>query len=246
MDREDGDDQVPGAVRQRILHARQLDVVVLLPQAVDHVRVRVEADHPGIGISLEQNPRRLSGPHAELQDSLRGKGNRVDRGRLELVVARDLGPDLLQVRLRVPVELSGQGLSLPSRRVYAEGGIVDLERLALSSGQARAIDLEVELDPVELGGQSYRPAGGGGESRLDVSRTTSGFALRLRFETELSGPCMRCLEDSATRIGIDAREVDQAGTGDEELRSPYVSDGDLDVEHWANDALVLALPDKLL
>ena len=130
--------------------------------------------------------------------------------------------------------------------MYAEGGIVDLERLALSSGQARAIDLEVELDPVELGGQSYRPAGGGGESRLDVSRTTSGFALRLRFETELSGPCMRCLEDSATRIGIDAREVDQAGTGDEELRSPYVSDGDLDVEHWANDALVLALPDKLL
>jgi DUF177 domain-containing protein len=126
--------------------------------------------------------------------------------------------------------------------VYAEGGIVDLERLALSSGQARAIDLEVGLDPIELGGQTYRPAGGGGEARLDVSRTSTGYALRLRFSTELSGPCVRCLEDAGTQIEIDAREVDQAATHDEELESPYVSDGDLDVEHWANDALVLALP----
>ena len=130
--------------------------------------------------------------------------------------------------------------------MYAEGGIVDLERLALSHGQARALDLEVALDPIELGGETYQPAGGGSEARLDVSRTSTGYALRLRFETELSGPCMRCLEDAGTRIEVDAREVDQAPARDEELRSPYVSDGNLDVEHWAEDALVLALPDKLL
>jgi DUF177 domain-containing protein len=126
--------------------------------------------------------------------------------------------------------------------VYAEGGIVDLERLALSSGQARAIDLEVGLDPIELGGQTYEPGGGGSEARLDVSRTSSGYALRLRFSTELSGPCVRCLEDAGTQIEIDAREVHQPAHHDEDLESPYVSDGDLDVEHWANDALVLALP----
>jgi uncharacterized protein len=28
------------------------------------------------------------------------------------------------------------------------------------------------------------------------------------------------------------------------MRSPYVEEGVLDVEHWANDALVLALPAK--
>ena len=65
--------------------------------------------------------------------------------------------------------------------MYAEGGIVDLERLALSSGQARALDLEVALEPIELGGQTYSPAGGGTEARLDVSRTSRGYALRLRF-----------------------------------------------------------------
>jgi uncharacterized protein len=130
--------------------------------------------------------------------------------------------------------------------VYAEGGIVDLERLALSSGQARSLDLEVGLDPIELGGQTYSPAGGGSEARLDVSRTSSGYALRLRFTGELSGPCVRCLEPADTALEIDAREIDQPSTRDEELRSPYVADGNLDVEHWANDALVLALPSQPL
>jgi uncharacterized protein len=130
--------------------------------------------------------------------------------------------------------------------VYAEGGIVDLERLALSSGQARALDLEVGLEPIELGGQDYSPAGGGAEARLDVSRTSTGYALRLRFSSELTGPCVRCLEDAVTEVRIDAREVDQPPTEDEELRSPYVSGGELDVGRWANDALVLALPSQPL
>jgi uncharacterized protein len=130
--------------------------------------------------------------------------------------------------------------------VYGEGGKVDLERLALSHGQARALDLEVGLDRIELGGEDYSPAGGGSEARLDVSKTSTGYALRLRFTSEVSGPCVRCLEDAANAIEIDVREIDQGGTADEELRSPYVSDGNLDVGHWANDALVLAFPSQPL
>ena len=130
--------------------------------------------------------------------------------------------------------------------MYGEHGIVDLERLALSSGQARSIELKVRLEPIELGGESYEPAGGGVEARLDVSRTSSGYALRLRFNSELSGPCVRCLEPANTEVEIDAREVDQAGTRDEELRSPYFSDGNLDVRRWASDALLLALPSQPL
>jgi DUF177 domain-containing protein len=130
--------------------------------------------------------------------------------------------------------------------VYAEGGIVDLERLALSSGQARALDLEVGLDPFALGGQTYVPAGGGNEAHLDISRTSTGYALRLRFAAELTGPCVRCLEPAVNVVEVDAREVDQPPTRDEELRSPYVSDGNLDVDRWANDALVLAFPSQPL
>ena len=130
--------------------------------------------------------------------------------------------------------------------MYAEGGKVDLERLALSSGQARPLDIEVGLEPIELGGATYEPAGGGSEARLDVSRTSSGYALRLRFTSELTGPCVRCLESATSLLEIDAREVDQPPSRDEELRSPYVSEGNLEVYRWANDALVLALPAKPL
>jgi len=127
-----------------------------------------------------------------------------------------------------------------------ERGTVDLAQLSLSPGQARSLDLELELDPVSLGGQVYAPAGAE-RFRLDVSRTSGGgYALRLRFETALWGPCMRCLEEAGPQTEIDAREVDQPGTGDEALRSPYVENARLDAERWANDALVLSLPAQLL
>jgi uncharacterized protein len=45
-------------------------------------------------------------------------------------------------------------------------------------------------------------------------------------------------------LEIDAREVDQPGTDDDELDSPYVLDDIVDVAHWANDAVVLELPAK--
>src|SRR5262249_39561101 len=184
--------------------------------------------------------------HPELQDAVRSERDGVDRSALQLVVAWHLGPDLRQVRLRIPVELSAHRVSLPSERVYADGGIVDLERLALSHGQARTLELEVGLDPLELGGQSYSPAGGGSEARLDISRTSTGYALRLRFSSEVTGPCVRCLADATSSLEIDSREVDQGGTTDDELRSPYVSEGNLDVDRWANDALLLAFPSQPL
>ena len=110
----------------------------------------------------------------------------------------------------------------------------------------RALDNEVGQQPNELGGATNEPAGGGSEARLDVSRTSSGYALRLRFTSELTGPCVRCLEPGTNLLEIDAREVDQPPSLDEELRSPYVSEGNLEVDRWANDALVLALPAKPL
>ncbi|MGH2922783.1 MAG: YceD family protein [Solirubrobacterales bacterium] len=122
---------------------------------------------------------------------------------------------------------------------------VDLARLSLSSGQAQTLDVELSLEPVSFGGQEYRPAERT-ESRVDVSRTTTGYALRLRFSGELAGPCTRCLEPARLGVDVDAREVDQPATDDEELRSPYVSDEALDLARWANDAFVLALPSKLL
>ena len=123
--------------------------------------------------------------------------------------------------------------------------IFDLGRLQLSSGQARRVDLVVELEGLEFGGQRYVPQTRMTESVLDASRTTSGYSLRLRFEARLHGPCMRCLEDADAPISIDARELDQPGGG-EDMRSPYVGGDELDVRSWARDALALALPAQIV
>jgi uncharacterized protein len=120
----------------------------------------------------------------------------------------------------------------------------DLAGLQLSPGGGRRIELHLAIDPLLLGGERYAIEPGLVPATLDVSRTTGGgYALRLWFEANLAGPCMRCLEPAAPLVTVDSREISQPS---EELDSPYL-DGDLlDVRAWAHDALALAMPAKLL
>jgi uncharacterized protein len=122
----------------------------------------------------------------------------------------------------------------------------DLGGLRLSAGEGRRLDLEVAIDPFELAGERYRVADAPVAVRLDISRTSGdGYALRIRFQARLEGPCMRCLSPASPVVEVDAREVSQPGDADE-LQSPYVHDGALEVSAWAHDALALALPTQLL
>ena len=122
---------------------------------------------------------------------------------------------------------------------------IDLARLALSSGEARRVELHVAADPFAYGGQRYEVMPNPVPVILDVARTThSGWALRLRFTTGVEGPCVRCLSAATPLFDIDAREFEQPGGGDE-LSSPYVTDGELDIAAWARDALALAMPAQI-
>ena len=124
----------------------------------------------------------------------------------------------------------------------------DLGRLGLSSGEASTEgQLLVTIDSLAFGGQTYTARDGEVEARLDVSRTTGeGYALRLRFDLRLAGPCMRCLEDAGAPVQVDVREVDQPAVGDDDLRSPYLQEQELDLRSWARDSLVLALPVQIV
>jgi uncharacterized protein len=124
--------------------------------------------------------------------------------------------------------------------------IIDLSRLGLAHGEGRRLELPVELEPFELGGQAYVANPPAPTVRLEVSRPSGGFALHLAFAVHLEGPCMRCLEDAALDLEVEAREVDQAGSEDPELSSPYVADDELDLGRWAHDAVMLALPTQLI
>jgi uncharacterized protein len=122
----------------------------------------------------------------------------------------------------------------------------DLSGLHLSSGEGRRLELAVAIEPFELAGERYEVTPDQLPARLDVSRTTGdGYALRLRFAAHLDGPCMRCLQVATPSFEVDAREVSQPGGG-EELESPYVDHGRLDLQGWARDALALALPAQIL
>ena len=124
--------------------------------------------------------------------------------------------------------------------------IIDLARLSLAYGEGRRLEVPVRLDPLELGGQTYVAVPDAVPTQLDLSRHSSGYAFRLRFPLRVEGPCMRCLEPADLEVAVDAREVAQEGTDDEELTSPYVTDDELDLGRWAHDAALLALPTQLL
>jgi uncharacterized protein len=128
----------------------------------------------------------------------------------------------------------------------AEYHSIDLGQLALVPGDGRRLDVAVVPGSLMIAGQSYEPEARTAPARLDVSRTAAGFAFRLRFVVDLEGPCVRCLTDAAVRIEVDAREVDQPGSGDEELESPYVEGDELGLSAWAHDALALAMPVRFL
>ncbi|MGI8557001.1 MAG: YceD family protein [Solirubrobacteraceae bacterium] len=123
---------------------------------------------------------------------------------------------------------------------------LDLGRLRLTSGEGRRFELEIALEALRFGGETYEIEPSVVPAALDIScMTRGGYALRLRFAASLTGPCMRCLEPAQPAIAVDSREVDQPGGG-EDLASPYVNGDTLDLAGWARDAFALAAPDQVL
>jgi uncharacterized protein len=123
--------------------------------------------------------------------------------------------------------------------------LFDLETMQLRAGEGRRLEADVRVDPPQLAGQRYPVAGNAVAARLDVSRTVSGYALRLRFDACVEGPCMRCVGPAAPTVPVDAREIEQPGD-DDDLHSPYVEGSVLDLRAWARDALVLAMPAQIV
>ena len=122
---------------------------------------------------------------------------------------------------------------------------LDLDSLNLPTGGGVRFDAEVRVEPVELAGQRYAIHGNSVDAQIDISRMTSGYAFRLRFDAGLAGPCMRCLADASPVVQVDSREIEQPGEA-EELHTPYLEEGELELRGWVRDALLLALPTRLL
>lgn len=124
---------------------------------------------------------------------------------------------------------------------------LDLRSIRLRSGEQLDKVVELELEPVELGGQRYVPDPVRPQAPLTITCATSGTVFRLRFGVALRGPCFRCLTDSAAQLTVDGTEYEAAGSDTaEELHTEYLADDILDLGAWARDAIVLSLPEQIL
>lgn len=122
-----------------------------------------------------------------------------------------------------------------------------LRNLRLRPGEEHQEPVVVTLEPFVLGGQAYAVVPAELTARLTVQRTTGGDVFRLAFEASLEGPCMRCLDDAAVSLAIEATEYQDADpAAPDELRSEYVVDGELRLDAWGRDQVGLALPEQIL
>jgi uncharacterized protein len=123
----------------------------------------------------------------------------------------------------------------------------NLRNVKLRPGEQFRDVVEVDLLPLQLGGQRYVPLPERPEAVLTLSQTSSGLVLELELETRVLGPCMRCLADAGLDVHVASREYQASSPGEsDELTTPYVAEGRLDLSAWAHDAVALALPDKIL
>jgi len=125
--------------------------------------------------------------------------------------------------------------------------VLNLRTIKLRSGEEYRGEQEIELEPVRLAGQRYLPVPDKIPAELAVIRASTGTVFELSFIGRLHGPCFRCLNETAVEDRVAAREYQATSPGEsEELRTPYLEDDQLDLSSWARDALVLALPGKIL
>jgi uncharacterized protein len=125
---------------------------------------------------------------------------------------------------------------------------MDLSGLKLAPGDVRHERPRVHLEPLSLGGQSYTVSPDPIETRLELQASSGGLYLKLAFSARVEGACFRCLEPASLDLEVRSSEYhDAAATpADDELRSEYIDGDQLDVERWAHDSLVFALPGKIL
>jgi uncharacterized protein len=125
---------------------------------------------------------------------------------------------------------------------------IDLRELNLKGGERTERFVRFETEPIQLGGQRYQVSLNDEGALLEVERLTGGFLVTVSLEGMVFGACQRCLRELA--LPVSAREQEFVPSRPEEWApqdlSPFIEDLVVDAPALAREALILALPDKLL
>src|SRR5947207_15243256 len=82
----------------------------------------------------------------------------------------------------------------------------NLRQVKLRSGQEYRDEVELELEPFELGGERYLPVPDKVPAELAITKASTGTLFDLAFTSRLHGPCYRCLDYAVLECPIAARE----------------------------------------
>jgi len=128
------------------------------------------------------------------------------------------------------------------------GNLLDLRELALQPGASIEKVFQLEVAPVTLGGVPLDVVVGGVGVRVCAHRIAGGHLVGVRLEAMIYGPCARCLAEVALHVSADQEEFvpRRPEEWDEADISPFIEDSVVDVDGLAREALVLALPSKVL
>ena len=120
---------------------------------------------------------------------------------------------------------------------------LDLRTLRLAPGDHRREQVPATISPFTAGAQSYHPEPAEVPAKLGLTRLVGGLLFDLAFDVTIVGPCQRCLEPAEIDLSVSAREyqADEPEVEDEET-TPYLVGELLDVDRWATDSAILALP----
>lgn len=124
----------------------------------------------------------------------------------------------------------------------------DLRSLRFGDASETWRRLPVEVEPFVFGGVDYEVGGGEVDFLLTVARVGDSLTLTAEFDTDVAGPCQRCLEDAD--VALEVRGVDYVRHGDseggDEEDEGYVTSSIVDLERWARDLIAETLPPKVL
>ena len=82
--------------------------------------------------------------------------------------------------------------------------VFNLRNVKLRTGEQFREVVDVQLEPLVLGGQEYLPVPAEVPAELTITKANSGTLYELEFAVRLHGPCFRCLRDA---VLVDRKSV---------------------------------------
>jgi uncharacterized protein len=124
---------------------------------------------------------------------------------------------------------------------------LNLDDLCLRGGQRHVCTYTIDIAPVLLGGVSYEVVVPDGVN-VTVERIAGGYLVGVALAAKVFGACYRCLKEASLEVLAEEEEfVPTAGGGwVDSDSSAFVEGLMVDVSGLSREALVLAMPDRIL